>query len=51
MLCDGKADPTDKKDINTFINLTKQDETDLQVEDVLKKCELILEVRTVVCAV
>ena len=44
MLCDGRPDPTSKKEINTFINLTMEDESLLDVGKVLKKSELILEV-------
>lgn len=44
MLCDGRPDPTCKKDINTFINLTREDDSNKDIGKVLKKCELILEV-------
>ena len=45
MLCDGRPDPTSKKAMNTFINLTKDDNTELGLGKVLKKCELVLEVK------
>jgi len=44
MLCDGRPDPSSKKDINTFINLTKEDHSNLDTKTTLATCEMILEV-------
>lgn len=43
-MCDGRPDPTYKKDINSYINLALEESKDLKLEKVLKTCELILEV-------
>ena len=44
MLCDGRPDPTSKKEINTFINLMKEDTESMDIGKVLKQSELVLEV-------
>ncbi|XP_057317605.1 dynein axonemal intermediate chain 7-like isoform X2 [Hydractinia symbiolongicarpus] len=43
LLCNGRPDPTDKKDINTFISLWRENNEDLELNRVLKKSELVLE--------
>jgi len=43
MKCDGRPDPSSKKDINTFINLTKEDSSNTDMSETLKTCEMILE--------
>jgi len=43
MLCDGRPDPSSKKDVNTFINLTKEDHTNIEMKETLANCEMILE--------
>lgn len=44
MKCDGRPDPSSKKDINTFINLTKDDRSNTDMSQTLKTCEMVLEV-------
>jgi len=43
MLCDGRPDPTCKKEINTYINLTKENLSGMQMTNIIKECELVLE--------
>ena len=43
MRCDGRPDPSIKKDINTFINLSKE-ESNVDMKETLGLCELVLEV-------
>ena len=45
MLCDGRPDPISKKEINTFINLLRENVDQFDVEKICKQCELIFEVR------
>lgn len=45
MKCDGRPDPSSKKDINTFINLTKDDCSKIDISQTLKTCEMVLEVK------
>ena len=44
MKCDGRPDPSSKKDINTFINLTKEDSSNTDMRETLKTCEMVIEV-------
>ena len=45
MKCDGRPDPLSTKDINTFINLTKDDCLNiLDIRETLKTCEIIFDV-------
>ena len=44
MLCDGRPDPTSKKDINTYKNLWKEDSNFKSMTAVLNECELTLQV-------
>ena len=44
MKCDGRLDPSSKKDINTFINLTKEDSSNTDMRETLKTCEMVIEV-------
>lgn len=45
MLCDGRPDPISKREINTFINLLRENVDQFDVEKICKQCELIFEVR------
>ena len=44
MLCDGRPDPTSKKELNTYMNLWKDETEFKEVKVVLGECELTLEV-------
>ena len=44
MLCDGRPDPTSKKELNTFMNLWKDETEFKEFQLVLGECELTLEV-------
>lgn len=46
MLCDGSPDPTNAGEINAYISLWKEDETRVQVNEVLHDALLCLSVRT-----
>ncbi len=48
MLCDGRPDPTSKKDLNTYMNLWKEDTLFKPFEEVLQECELTLEVQNLI---
>eukprot|EP00794_Sanderia_malayensis_P018299 gene18299-20122_t len=43
MLCDGRPDPTSKKELNTYMNLWKDDTCFKPFEEIFKECELTLE--------
>ena len=44
MLCDGRPDPTSSKELNTYLNLWKDESEYKDFADVLEECELTLEV-------
>ena len=46
MLCDGRPDPTSKKELNTYMNLWKEESEFKEFNLVLEECELTLEVIT-----
>eukprot|EP00795_Rhopilema_esculentum_P011349 gene11349-21540_t len=43
MLCDGRPDPTSSKELNTYLNLWKDESEYKDFADVLEECELTLE--------
>jgi len=43
MLCDGRPDPTSKKELNTYMNLWKEESEFKEFNLVLEECELTLE--------
>ena len=44
MRCDGSADPTVAGEINTYINLEREDNSHNSIEEVLPKCKHTKEV-------
>lgn len=44
MRCDGSADPTISGEINTYINLEREDNSGNSIEEVLPKCRHTREV-------
>lgn len=44
MLCDGSPDPTIQGEINTYMNLWKEDKTSDDIHHVLKESRLALSV-------
>ena len=46
MLCDGSPDPTIPGEINTYMNLWRENIKDRDIQTILKESQLILSVRT-----